>query len=97
MVMVDVTSGMVTALHITFPGLSAFNVLKVQVACPSAGAWQFDAGNNASEVLRLAFATTPTPASLVGFADGRILDGSFVFNVVSGETIYRVRGGDIAA
>lgn len=81
--MVDVTAGLVTGADITFPGLSAFTN-----CCGSQGpflgnSWEVRIPNTAGETILLDFTTTPTPASLVGFAGGNI----FGFTVSNSDDI----------
>ena len=89
---VDVTTGMVTALDIMFPGLSAFDVLTGSMGVGST--WEvFGSNSTPSEGLELDFQTSKTPASLVGFTGGSIL-GKNVF-IIGGQNPYGIQGGSI--
>lgn len=72
----DVTSGTATAMDITFPNLTTFNVVgQSGVAEQNASAWGIFGTNSASPKqfsLDLVFYTSPNTASLVGLTEGSI-------------------------
>jgi hypothetical protein len=90
---VDVTAGTITGVNITFPGLSAFDVVYVSAAYLTSN-WFLEAANY-EEVLALDFTTASTPGSLVGF-DGGSIDGDFVSEGLD-YFYYFVNGGSITA
>ena len=92
---IDVTAGSVTAIDISFQGLSPFNtIFKSQPVGTSD--WSVGATNGESYFLSLAFTTGHTPGSLVGFTGGTIDSGS-VLNPIE-MPVYRVQsGGSITA
>jgi PEP-CTERM motif len=71
---VDVTSGTVTAIDVTFPGFSAFDMLSFSDRNDGSD-WGVVADNSSGESLALDFTTTKTPGSLVGFTGGTIFSG----------------------
>lgn len=88
---VDVTSGAATATDITFPGLSAFDVLGVSGPF-STSDWGIFVTNSDGALLVFNFTTSHTPGSLVGFTGGTIVPGG----VGSGSTpLYTITGGII--
>jgi hypothetical protein len=97
--MINVTTGAATAVDITFPGLAAFN--RLHVSQKSGTDWRIAADNladNGDDFAHLAFTTTPTPGSLVGFAGGSINFGGIVFERPSPSVVelYLVVTGAIA-
>jgi hypothetical protein len=89
---VDVTNGTVTAVDITFPGLSAVNTLE-SFGVDSGDVFIF-AGNSSGDVMSLDFTTTPTPGSLVGF-DGGIIVGSGIEDVAAQVIQYSSFSGSV--
>jgi hypothetical protein len=72
---IDVTAGTVTAIDVTFQGLSPFNTV-VESFGESNSNWVLDAENGTvGDDFSLTFTTTHTPASLVGFTGGPIFAG----------------------
>ena len=95
---IDVTSGMVTAIDVTFPGLSDFDMLTGSGPFQTSD-WFVTAVNSSSiaaDLLGLEFTTTKTPSSLVGFTGGTIFDGQVVGAPPGEPTIYTTISGSIA-
>jgi hypothetical protein len=95
----DVPDGTVTALDITFPGLSKFDTITGSFL-PFDNVWTLLASNlpptRGNGTLRLAFTTTHTPASLVGFDGGSIAtNAEVVITQSEGTPIYRELSGSI--
>jgi hypothetical protein len=99
---IDVTSGTVTGLDITFPGLSAFNTLgySEKIGPEAASPWFVIGVNDPNPFCLvcwytwLEFTTMPTPGSLVGFTGGTIIDGSVAY-VPTEDGLYRIAAGSI--
>jgi hypothetical protein len=91
--MINVTTGAATAVDITFPGLAAFNSLDISQKSGTSD-WRI-AAENGDDVAFLAFTTTPTPGSLVGFAGGSIASGDVV-EIQPINDLYFVLTGTIA-
>lgn len=67
--MVDLTNGSITAVDITFPGLTTFNEIFTSAAVLNL--WNLTAFNLGQEFeMSMFFTTTPTEGSLVNFAGG---------------------------
>jgi hypothetical protein len=78
---IDVTSGNLTAVDITFPGLASFT--STQFAEPiMTSDWFIGVLNSSGDALTLNFTTTMTPGSLVDFTGGSVF-GLFVLNATS--------------
>ena len=92
---VDVTSGAVNGLDITFPGLSAFDSFTHSIATAGSG-WDLTMWNNGNtgDHSAIQFNTTPTSGSLVGF-NGGIITGNSVISP-SAASLYEILGGTIA-
>jgi len=93
---IDVTSGTVTAMDVSFPGLSAFT--DIVFSSPSLGTsdWAIAAINTPAlpvAVLELLFNTGHTPGALVGFTGGPIVGDAVRSNV--GVTEYTITGGSV--
>ncbi len=99
---VNVTSGTLTSVDISFPGLSAFDTLSGSTAYSNgSNEWELFAYNGTSggDALILSFTTASTPGSLVGFDGGSIDSGlgqTFVGNP-NIPYIYIGTGGSITA
>ena len=95
---INVTTGAATAVDITFPFLAAFDTLAGQNK--SGTDWFIGSHNGDDDFASLAFTTTPTPGSLVGFAGGSITFGDVVDlpsgGSVEGHALYFVLTGTIA-
>jgi hypothetical protein len=83
---VDVTSGTVTAIDVTFPGLAAFDMLLS--SGPLAGTLWYVEVDNSDALMVIFFNTATDPGSLVGFTGGTI-EAAFV---VSGDQLYYGNG-----
>jgi len=70
---IDVTSGFVTTVDISFPGLSRFD-LRGNSFSTGTSDWKISA-LNLPDLLGLKFTTTKTPGSLLGFTGGSIVGG----------------------
>jgi len=95
---IDVTSGTVTAIDVTLPGLSDFDMLTGSGPFQTSD-WFVTAVNSSSiaaDLLGLEFTTTKTPSSLVGFTGGTIFDGQVVGAPPGEPTIYTTISGSIA-
>ena len=91
---IDVTSGAITAVDITFPGLPIFDRLVFQG--PDGSDWDVSARTSIGVVgLFLSFTTAPTPGSLVGFTGGTIT-GREVIDALE-DPLYNVTGGSVTA
>jgi hypothetical protein len=69
---VDVTTGTLTAVDITFPGSSAYNVIVASEPISSSTWAIFANTGDVNQKLELTFFTDPTGGSLVGFTGGSI-------------------------
>ena len=76
---IDVTAGTITAIDVSFQGLSPFNTI-ISSNTFNQSDWSLFAGNSGFEKLRLLFTTGHTPGSLVGFTGGTIFGFSNVDN-----------------
>ena len=93
---IDVTSGTVTAIDVTLPGLSDFDMLTGSGPFQTSD-WFVTADNSGMhDLLALEFTTTKTPGSLVGFTGGTIFDGGVVGRPPGQPTIYTTISGSIA-
>ena len=95
---VDVTSGAVTAVDITFPALSSFSTLTGSSPSQTSN-WIIAALNSSAvsaDIMLLNFTTTRTPGSLVGFTGGSIFGGA-VSVVSTGGPLFAVTNGSITA
>jgi hypothetical protein len=94
---IDVTTGTVTGINVSFQGLSPFTFIDNSFAAGTSN-WEvlaFNAGINAG--LNLEFTTGHTPGSLVGFTGGAIVGNavnSTVINTIAG-TDYTITGGSL--
>jgi len=89
-----VTSGVITAVDITFPGLSVMDKLVSQG--PVASDWNLSARASVGvQGIFLSFTTAPTPGSLVGFTSGTITGGVAIDALE--DTLYTVVGGSVTA
>jgi len=71
---IDVTTGTLTGIDVTFQGLSAFT--HIDLSTPFVGnEWTVNADNGAGYDMILTFSTGHTPGSLVGFTGGTIETG----------------------
>jgi len=91
---IDVTAGTVTALNVSFLGLSPFNT-NTNLSGPSSGGYLILAFNESSYSMDLRFTTAPTPGSLVGFTGGTIFEG--VVADFRSNPVYGITGGSITA
>jgi hypothetical protein len=91
---IDVTAGTVTALNVSFLGLSPFNT-NTNLSGPSSGGYLILAFNESSYSMDLRFTTAPTPGSLVGFTGGTIFEG--VVGDFRSNPVYGITGGSITA
>jgi len=66
---IDVTAGTLTAIDLSFQGLSPFNTINESVPFGTFS-WRVSAGNGDMDLLTLLFETGHTPGSLVGFIGG---------------------------
>jgi hypothetical protein len=66
---IDVTAGTVTAIDLSFQGVSPFNTIN-ESAPFGTFSWRVSAGNGDMDLLTLLFETGHTPGSLVGFTGG---------------------------
>jgi hypothetical protein len=66
---IDVTAGTLTAIDLSFQGVSPFNTINESVPFGTFS-WRVSAGNGDMDLLTLLFATGHTPGSLVGFIGG---------------------------
>jgi hypothetical protein len=66
---IDVTAGTLTAIDLSFQGLSPFNTINESVPFGTFS-WRVSAGNGDMDLLTLLFGTGHTPGSLVGFTGG---------------------------
>jgi hypothetical protein len=66
---IDVTAGTLTAIDLSFQGLSPFNTINESVPFGTFS-WRVSAGNGDMDLLTLLFETGHTPGSLVGFTGG---------------------------
>jgi hypothetical protein len=92
---IDVTAGTVTAIAVSFQGLSPFNTIILSAPFGTSN-WIVDAGNGGLYSLTLEFTTGHTPSSLVGFTGGTI-SGLDVANPLTGAQAYVITGGSITA
>jgi PEP-CTERM motif len=94
---VDVTSGAVTALDITFPGLAPFTTagLFLSTGIVSTSNWVLEVSNSTNDGLFLQFTTTMTPGSLVDFTGGSIF-GLEVTGPPGNEPILTISSGSIS-
>jgi hypothetical protein len=91
---IDVTTGTVTAMDVSFQGLSAFTSIFGSTAVGTSD-WRVIAGNTGiNDGLSLAFTTGHTPGSLVGFTGGSIL-GNDVIHTVGSTTDYTITSGSL--
>jgi hypothetical protein len=89
---IDVTAGTVTAIDVTFQGLSPFNTV-VESFGESSSNWSLLAGNGTvGDKLSLVFTTTHTPASLVGFTGGPIFAGQVANDTVPTLFYFGIQG-----
>jgi hypothetical protein len=95
---IDVTAGTVTAIDVTFQGLSPFYAINLSFPFPPTSSWILVARNGGGLVneLFLDFTTGHTPPSLVGFTGGTILPGTNVVTLPS-TLVYDITGGSITA
>jgi hypothetical protein len=68
---IDVTTGTVTAIDVSFEGLSAYNTIDFSFPYLTSE-WHLQASNGGPNALSLFFTTGQTPPSLVGFMGGTI-------------------------
>jgi hypothetical protein len=66
---IDVTAGTLTAIDLSFQGVSPFNTIN-ESAPFGTSSWRVSAGNGDMDLLTLLFETGHTPGSLVGFTGG---------------------------
>jgi hypothetical protein len=66
---IDVTAGTLTAIDLSFQGVSPFNTIN-ESAPFGTSSWRVSAGNGEMDLLTLLFETGNTPGSLVGFTGG---------------------------
>jgi hypothetical protein len=95
---IDVTAGTVTAIDVSFQGLSPFNTILLSQPFGTSD-WVVTAGNGVSQtshVLFLDFTTGHTPGSLVGFTGGTIFQGE-VADALLQEDAYFPLNGSITA
>jgi hypothetical protein len=93
MLTIDVISGTVTAVDITFPGLTSFTNLIGSFGVGTSD-WEIDVNQGPkSDILRFFFTTTMTPGSLVGFTGGSISGGTVEDDLGGG--IFNITGGSI--
>ncbi len=92
---IDVTSGTLNAVDITFPGLASFTRLFFSSGFLTSD-WTIYAINTGEDALTLDFTTTNTPGSLVGFTGGSIFDG-LVEEYAAGDDLYLDPTGSITA
>ncbi|MGH9487972.1 MAG: hypothetical protein ACRD04_10345 [Terriglobales bacterium] len=88
---IDVAHGKVTAVDIALPGLEAFKRL-VSSARYKGSDWRISAADGIEGTLSLTFDTGKTPASLVGFAGGRLITG---WVLLRGTGIFQITSGAI--
>lgn len=91
---VDTTTGHITALDVTFPGLASFTSLASQNA--SSTSWFVSGGNSTSDGLYLYFSTSPNAASLLAFTGGKINSTHSTIINSAGETHYFPLTGSIS-
>ena len=90
---IDVTTGTLTGINVSFQGLSAFTHIDGSFAAGTSD-WEVFASNvGINDELTLEFTTGHTPGSLVGFTGGSIV-GNDVISTVSG-TAYTITGGSL--
>ena len=89
---IDVTTGMVTGIDVSFQGLSAFNVIFDSHAAGTSD-WEVIAANIHIDGLFLEFTTGHTPGSLVGLTGGSIVGNDVQLTV--GGTAYTITGGSL--
>ena len=90
---IDVTTGTVTGIDVSFQGLSAFTSIFGSAATGTSD-WEVIAENTGLNAgLDLEFTTGHTPGSLVGFTGGPIV-GNSVHTTVGG-TAYTITGGSL--
>jgi hypothetical protein len=93
---VDVTSGTVTAVDITFPGLAPFTFAGLGFSTSIVGTsnWALGVSNSTTDGLFLQFTTTMSPGSLVDFTGGTIfgLDVDGPLNGTTGELFTNLSG-----
>jgi hypothetical protein len=89
---VDVATGAVDSLDITFPGLPTIDSPLASAPSPPSF-WQILADNSSSDHMTLIF-TTPTPDSLEGFTGGTIEIG-VVNGLTTMDFLYVIGGGTI--
>ena len=70
---IDVGTGVVSGIDVTFPGLSAFNTFNSSSQANSGADWGVDAANSLGDTWPLEFTTGQTPSSLIGFTGGTIV------------------------
>ena len=94
---IDVTAGTVTAIDVTFQGLSPFYAITQSQPFQTSN-WHLAARNGGGLVneLLLDFTTRHTPPSLVGFTGGTILPGTNVVTLPF-TLVYDITGGSITA
>jgi len=92
---IDETIGTLTAIDVSFQGLSPFTGL-ASLNQATGSDWEVLVGNGGSAGLLLKFTTGQTPGSLVGFAGGTI-DGDLVILHPSANQAYENLGGSITA
>jgi hypothetical protein len=68
---IDVTAGTLTAVDLSFQGLSPFNTIDASAPFGTFS-WRVSASNGDLDLLTLLFTTGHTPGSLVGFTGGTI-------------------------
>ena len=66
---IDVTAGTLTAIDLSFQGVSPFNTINESVPFGTFS-WRVSAGNGDMDLLTMLFTTGHTPGSLVGFTGG---------------------------
>ncbi len=92
---VDVAAGSLTAVDITFPGLTAFD--DVFHSNSESSLWTIGVYNSANDMLTFALYTSPTEGSLVGLTGGTIFGALVLSTTTNPPYLFNEGQGSITA
>ncbi len=92
---VDVAAGSLTAVDITFPGLTAFD--DVFQSNSESSLWTVGAYNSTNDMLTFALTTSPTEGSLVGLTGGTIFGAVVLSTTTNPPYLFNEGQGSITA